>query len=194
MFDKIQSLNMIKNLSLNIHNFYIPNSYQEYKDIIKQLEFCTIRTDHEVITEDLPFYIFDSRIDNINKLNQIWNDSQLNNYKLIISDGIKYDNIQDYNMVVKIQKNGDFIFEVSELKIPLRHMYRYSLLSCTGNIGDNIHQWSIHKQKYGLNKANIKDDLLTIYNYQIFDKWLEITKYPIGIGIKNSRLVFWQIK
>jgi hypothetical protein len=97
-------------------------------------------------------------------------------------------------MVVKIQKNGDFIFEASELKIPLRHMYKHSLLFCLGNISDNIHQWFIHKQRYGLNKTIIKDDLLTIYNYQLFDKWLEITKYPIGVGIKNNRIVFWQIK
>jgi hypothetical protein len=95
MFDKIQSLNKIKNLGLNVHKFYIPNSYQEYKDIINQLKFCTIRTDHEIITEDLPFYIFDIRKDNEDKLDSIWNNSETNKYKLIISDGIKYDNIQN---------------------------------------------------------------------------------------------------
>ena len=43
------------------------------------------------------------------------------------------------------------------------------------------------------NKINIKNDLLTLYNYQLFDKWLEITKYPIPVGVKNNNIVFWQI-
>lgn len=193
MFNKIKSLNNIINLGLNVHKFYIPNTYEEYCDLINKFKLCTIRTDHKFITEDLPFYIYDSNKDNETKLNSIWNEAQKKEFKLIISDGIQYDTIQEYNMVIKLQNNGDFIFEASELKIPLRHMYRHPLLSCSGNISNEISQWDIYNKRYGIDKINIKKDLLLLYNYQLFDKWLEITKYPIPVGIKNTNIIFWQI-
>ncbi len=193
MYNKINSLNKIVNMGLNIHRFYIPNTYEEYTNLVNKLEFCTLRTDHKTKTEDLPFYIFNNKKDNVDKLNTIWNESRDKEYKLIISDGIKYDNIQEYNMVIKLQKNGDFIFEASELKVPLRHMYRYSLLSCTGNISEEISEWKVYNARYGINKTIIKNDLLSLYNYEIFNKWLEITKYPISAGTKNNNIIFWQI-
>jgi len=193
MFDKIQSLQSIVKLGLNVHRFYIPNSYEEYIKLINDLNLCTIRTDHETKKEDLPFYVVNTFKDNSEYINKIWDVSQQYQYKLIISDGIKYDNIQEYNLVTKIDKNGDFIFEASELKIPLRHMYKYPLLSCYGNISDEITEWSIINNKYGINKCSIKRDLETLYTYGIYGKWLEITKYPQGVGIKNEPIIFWQI-
>ena len=126
-------------------------------------------------------------------MNFIWEESIEKEYKLIISNGIQYDNIQEYNMVVKFNKKGDFLFEASELKIPLRHMYRHPLLSCSGNLKDEVSQWEIYNARYGINKIYIKNDLLSLYNYQLFNKWLEITKYPIQVGTKNKNIVFWQI-
>ena len=193
MYNKINSLKTIVNKGLNVHSFYIPNTYEEYKNLINEFKFCTIRTDHKFMSQDLPFYVFNIEKDSEDKLNSIWNESQEKEYKLIISNGIQYDNIQEYNMVVKFNERGDFLFEASELKIPLRHMYRYSLLSCSGNISDEVSQWEVYNTRYGINKINIKNDLLTLYNYQLFDKWLEITKYPIPVGIKNNNIVFWQI-
>jgi hypothetical protein len=193
MYNKIKSLQSIVDKGLNVHKFYIPDTYQEYSHLIEKLKFCTIRTDHAIITEDLPFYIFNSSKDTIQKMNDIWNDCLTKEYKLIISDGIQYDNVQEYNLVTKIQENGDFIFEASELKIPLRHMYRHPLLSCSGNIADEISQWEVYNARYGINKINIKQDLLTLYDYQIFDKWLETTKYPIPVGTQNTNIIFWQI-
>lgn len=35
MFDKIQSLYKIKNLGLNVHNFHIPETFNEYCEIIR---------------------------------------------------------------------------------------------------------------------------------------------------------------
>ena len=196
MFDKIESLNNIVKLNLNVHQFYIPETYEEYRSLIDKFGFCTIRTDHKFKSEDLPFYIFNKQKDSEEDLDLIWDEAQGKQYKLIISDGIKYDNIQKYNMVMKIQNNGDFIFEASDLKIPLRHMYRYpsKLLSCTGNLSDGIHLWHIFNKRYGIDKLIIKRDLLTLYNCGLFDNWLEVTKYPIPVGMKNENLVFWQIK
>jgi len=196
MFDKIESLNNIVKLNLNVHQFFIPKTYEEYRDLVNKFGLCTIRTDHKYISEDLPFYIFNKQKDGEEELNLIWDESQGKQYKLIISNGIKYDNIQKYNMVMKIQKNGDFIFEASDLKIPLRHMYRNpsSLLSCTGNLSEGIHLWHMFKGRYGIDKLIIRRDLLTLYNSGLFDKWLEVTKYPIPVGMKNEHIVFWQIK
>lgn len=161
-----------------------------------KFEWCTLRTDHKFISEDLPFYVFDNRKDGEEKLNAIWEEAQSKDYKLIIADGIKYDAVQKYNMVAKIQKNGDFIFEASSLKIPLRHMYRHpsSLLSCIGNLSENINLWHAFNNKYGLNRLMINRDLLTLYNFGLFDQWLEVTKYPISVGVNKENLVFWQIK
>jgi len=196
MFDKIESLNTIVGLNLNLHKFYIPDTYEEYRNLTDKFDLCTIRTDHKFISEDLPFYIFNKQKDNDEYLDLIWDEAQAKQYKLIISDGIKYDNIQKYNMVAKIQKNGDFIFEVSDLKIPLRHMYRHpsSLLSCTGNLSEAIHLWHMFNKRYGIDKLIIRRDLLTLYNCGLFDKWLEVTKYPIPVGVKRENIVFWQIK
>jgi hypothetical protein len=170
MLNKIASLNKLIDMGINVHKFYIPNTYDEYKTIVNELGFCTLRTDHKDKTEDLPFYIFNSSKDNEDKLNSIWNESQQNEYKLIISNGIKYDSVQEYNMVIKLQKNGDFVFEASELKVPLRHMYRHPLLSVSGNISEEVSEWKIYHARYGVDKTTIKKDLLSLYNYQIFDK------------------------
>lgn len=197
MFDKIESLNSIVKLNLNLHQFYIPETYEEYIKLTNEFELCTIRTDHKYISEDLPFYIFDKQKEQDDEyLDLIWNEAQGQQYKLIISNGIHYDKFQKYNMVVKLQKNGDFLFEASDLKIPLRHMYRHpaSLLSCTGNLSEGIHLWHMFNKRYGINKLFIKKDLLTLYNYGLFDTWLEITKYPIKVGTKNEDIVFWQLR
>jgi len=193
LYNKIKSLQTIVNKGLNVHKFYIPDTHEEYKNLINEFKFCTIRTDHRIMSQDLPFYVFDIEKDNEDKLNSIWEESQEKEYKIIISNGIQYDNIQEYNMVVKFNEKGDFLFEASELKIPLRHMYRYPLLSCSGNLKDEVSQWEVYNARYGINKIYIKNDLLSLYNYQLFNKWLEITKYPIQVGTKNKNIVFCRL-
>ena len=197
-YDKILSLEKLRDNDINIHQFCIPESYESFLDILKEYEFCTIRTDHIKKHESLPFYIFNNKKDDIIDFSKkVWYNSVHNGYKLIISNAIKYDEIQEYNMVVKIYRNGDFIFEASELKIPLRHMYRHPLLSCTGNINDNIHSWNIINQKYGINKIHIYKDLQNLYvkcwNKKLFNNWLEVTKYPIDLGTQKNNIIFWQI-
>lgn len=193
MYEKISSMQNILNRGLNIHKFHIPETYAEYTDILNELEFCTIRTDHATISKDLPFYIFNSAKDDSSKQNNIWNEAKTNSFKLIISDGVQYDHIQRYNMVVRLQRDGTFMFEASELKVPLRHMYKHPLLSCSSNIAEEISSWTVYNTRYGISKHEILKDIQRLYTYEIFDKWLEITKYPIAVGIRNERIVFWQI-
>lgn len=193
MYSKIASLKNLVNMGLNVHEYCIPESQSEFLDCLCKFQFCTIRTDHAEQSQNLPFYVFDLNKDGIKKGYDIWAESCVCNYKLIVANGIKYDNIQIYNMATKLNANGDFIFEASDLKVPLRHMYRYPLLSCSGNISDKIHNWDIYNQLYGLNKSNIKKDLEELYCHNIFNKWLEVTKYPITVGTQNRDIIFWQI-
>lgn len=192
LYEKINSLNKLVDKGLNVHSFYIPTTYIEFEDLLINLKYCTIRTAHREITKDMPFYIFNIGIDKP-RIKEIWQESVNSGYRLIVSDGIKYDNIQSYNMVVKLSRNGDFIFEASELKIPLRHMYRHPLLSCSGNIKGGVRDWEVYNNRNTIDKRNIKHVLEELYTYEIFDKWLEITKYPTEVGIRNKDIVFWQI-
>lgn len=192
-YNKIKSIKSIVQLGLNIHRFLIPSTETEFYNVLKDMQHCTIRTDHEKKTEDLPFYVVNTKETSVDNIKNIWESAQQEKYRLIISDGIKYDSVQKYNLVTKIEKNGDFIFEASDLKIPLRHMYRHPLLSCHGNISDNIHEWSCESEKFGINKVDIKRDLEELYTYQLYGHWLETTKYPIKVGTKQHNIVFWQI-
>lgn len=191
----------MRDMGLNIHNFTIPECYMEFAYAVLNRGKCTIRTDHAWKTDDLPFYVISITEENNtigkfieDRVSDIWDIAYQEGYKLIISDGIKFDPIQEYNMTVKLEKNGDFIFEASELKIPLRHMYRHPLLSCCGNVADDVRGWHIFNQRFGLDRISIKKDLELLYTYEFFGKWLEITKYPEGVGTKNENIIFWQIR
>lgn len=191
MFKKIESLKKIKERGLNTHRFVLPNSKDEFIGVLNSLEHCTIRTDHKDKTEQLPFYVYNN--DNIETIEKIWGEIEKEEYKTIVSDGIKYDNIQEYNIVTKIQKNGDFIFEASALKIPLRNMYKYDMTLCIGNICEELTEWNRIKTVLGLDLTRIRRDLNEIYSFGIYDRWLEITKYPINVGEQEKKFVFWQV-
>lgn len=205
MFEKIKSLEKIKKLNMNYHDYTIPESFMAFVGCCVRYGEFTIRMDSDTITDDLPFFIKsvtvnlfgDIRNDDITWCYHLWvtyHDGL--GYRFIVSDGIKYDNIQDYNIVAKIECDGEFVFEASDLKRPLRHMYRSpeKLLCCSGNIKDDISQWNIINNIYGIDRRKIKRDLETMYTYQQHGKWLECTKYPIGVGVKKENTVIWQIR
>jgi len=198
MYEKIRSMEKINSMNLNMQRWCVPETYEEYLRIINDWVFVTIRTDHETKTYDLPFYIIEQPI-TLAELKNIWKELKSKNCKLIISDGIKFDKIQEYNMVISIEKDGQFMFEASLLKIPLRHLYKHpqSMLSCQGCIGEDPNHWiNYNPSVSGLNKAQIKKDIEDLYcTYQeiIFGKTLEITKYPIPVGTQKKNIVFWQM-
>jgi hypothetical protein len=192
-YKKINSLMNLVKRGLNTHVFYIPETYWGYLNLVYTLSCCTVRTDHAVVSEDLPFYIINLAVDSTEYIQNIWDQAVLNEYKLIVSDGIKFDEVKKYNMVIKIEKNGDFIFEASAKKVPLRRMYRYPLLSCSGNIADEVSEWAVYNSIPGINRIDLKKDIEELYTLQIFGKWLELTKYPLPVGILQKDIVFWQI-
>jgi hypothetical protein len=199
MYDKLASMEWIKHTGLNIHQFYVPKDVHEFSRIVIDLEKCSIRTDHATRTKDMPFYtmnIFEVK-DFCRAIIDIWSESEREGYKLIVSDGIKYDPVQEYNMTIKIAENGDFDFEASPEKVPLRHMYRFPLLSCSGNVGEETSEWMVRNKRHDLNRVDIRHDIWYLYEqcyrYKLFGHWLELTKYPVPVGVQGERIVFWQI-
>jgi hypothetical protein len=121
MFDKIQSLNDIITLDLNVHQFHIPETYEECVALVDEFGLCTIRTDHKYISEDLPFYIFDKQKEaNDEYLDSIWDEAQGKQYKLIISNGIQYDQFQKYNMVAKNTKERGLYIRIFRFKSTIK--------------------------------------------------------------------------
>ncbi len=72
---------------------------------------------------------------------------------LIVSDGRNYDPDMRYNICAKVEKNGEFICEMSPLKVPLRHMYKHPLMCVTGSILEPKHWWNI----WGEQTANMRE-------------------------------------
>lgn len=179
-----------------MHEYVIPETFVELCNYVTHYDKCTIRTDHKEITNDLPFYIIDStKKSYLIELANIWTEAKEKSYKLIVTNGIKYDPIQNYNFVVRFSSNGNFTCEASDLKVPLRHMYRYpeKLLSVSGNISDDIQEWKIYNNANGVNRIELKHDLEEVYTMQIMDRFIECTKYPFPVGIFKKQIVYWQI-
>lgn len=194
MYKKIQDLNKLISLGINVHEFNIPEDYNEYKNIILKFNnLCSIRCDHESITKDLPFFVINKGDESF--LNKVWEISKEKSYKLIIANGLKYDKIQNYNIVVRFTEQREFIAEISPEKVPLRYMYRYpeNILSISGNIDDSIRDWYIINQVYGLDKRIILDDLKELFDLNIRNKWIECTFYPSPVGLLEKNYVVWQI-
>lgn len=179
---------------LNIHEFVVPDSYEEFLKVLENYNFtCTIRSDNQRKNLILPFYIITE--ENNSLFRTIWEISLLNNDKLIVTNGLKYDKLQSYNIVVKFDLNGDFIFEASSKKVPLRTMYKYPeyLLSAYGNIDDRLGDWKVIHEVYGLDRRMLYNDLYKLYELRLFNRYLECTFYPIEVGIYKKDYVIWQI-
>lgn len=195
MLDKIKSLIYLDSKGLNHHLWYTAETFLSFKHIIKSLgNFCTIRTDHLEKENDLPFFIVKNETEE--RLKEIWDIIEIGNYVPIISNGIKYDVDQLYNLCLKIESDGSFIFEASTLKIPLRHMYRYpdELLSAYGNISDRPNQWNFVNNTYGIDRFQLLKVLQKIYTLGIYNKYIECTVYPYSVGVFDDNIVFWEIK
>lgn len=200
-YSKIASILKIKNQGLNIHNTVISEKVEEILKVAKDYGMFTIRTDRVTKWEkgwegksEFPFIVQDTPTNNYeqleNKLNQLVSEG----FVFIISDGIKYDKIQDYNAVAILKVNGDFRIEASTEKVPLRYMYkRGNIFIAEGNITDKLRDI----QFYGtvnFDKKAILQDIQYLYTKEIFNKWIEFTRYPIRVGINNEKFVFWQIR
>ena len=70
---------------------------------------------------------------------------------------------------------------------------RGNIFIAEGNITDKLRDI----QFYGtvnFDKKAILQDIQYLYTKEIFNKWIEFTRYPIRVGINNEKFVFWQIR
>lgn len=201
--NKINSIRSIQQLKLNTHNTVITKSLAEALNTIKEFSQFTVRTDadrYEGLTwgngSDLPFYMQPEPLDDVRYL---WFKNEFTKlldagFYLIIANGIKYDNIQCYNAVVRLQSNGDFKADMSVRKVPLRKMYQYGdMFGAIGNIADELSEVFWMKQT-PYDRHDIVRDMGLLYTYEIYNKDIELTRYPMKVGTLNDYFVFWQIR
>jgi hypothetical protein len=63
-----------------------------------------------------------------------------------------------------------------------------------GNINDKIRDWIIIRDTdKRVDKREIRELLIRMWNNGIYDKYLEITKYDVTAGIRQEDIVFWQV-
>ena len=122
-YSKIASILKIKNQGLNIHNTVISEKVEEILKVAKDYGMFTIRTDRVTKWEkgwegksEFPFIVQDTPTNNYEQLENKLNQLASEGFVFIISDGIKYDKIQDYNAVAILKVNGDFRIEARQKK------------------------------------------------------------------------------
>ena len=125
-YSKVKSLQSLLMSGLNVHEFYVFKNFESlWQSYIALGKVCTIRTDKAYAKPGSQLGFFIARYIAPSELKKIADVIKQNGCIAIISNGLKYDDHLRYNIVYKIEENGDFYCEFSRLKVPLRHMYRH---------------------------------------------------------------------
>ena len=192
MYEKIRNLKILQSQGLNVHEYVVPNSLLELITSVGKWDTCSIRTDAKYATNDLPFYTIKPD-DKVQKLLDIWAEAEANEHKLIVANELRYDPIQICNLTVWFDRSGNFQSEVSAVKVPLRKMHSYpnSLLYCKGSIWEKPKEWEKLNNVGIIDKSLLQDVLFKLYNYKLFNQWLECTVYPEPVGVRGENIVFW---
>lgn len=201
MFHKIEAINKIRKLKLNIHNTVITDDLDELDKTVKCYNYmCSIRTDREKgVTKELPFYLI-SCIDDYIKIKDKLKLNKQDSMIFIISNGHQYDDKLRYNLVVSFDKSGEFVLEYNATNVPLRHMYRYpdDMVYVEGNINETVASLRVANKEH--NKINVREVgeiiasiYLDIYNKGLWDRNLEVSVYSEDCGELNKEYVYWEI-
>lgn len=201
---KIKGLRKIEKIGLNIHKYTVCYSIDELIKACSKYEFiCTIRTDIDKRKTDrentYPFYIVhnESELDVDRMKEEIFD----KHYVAIVANGLRYDKDLVYNMVLCIERNGDFLVEYSFENVPLRNMYKHGdkLHAITGNIKLKISEWNRNfvgndnKLDLRILKDILNEHYMICYNNDLFGRYIELSHYSIGCGILNKKEVYWEI-
>lgn len=193
---KLDSLIYLQNKGLNIHNYEVVRDRYHLGGICKSYKNCSIRFDREKGDLQLPFTLMEqlNGQDNwdITDILNIYNKAEELGCYLIVSDGRNYDPDMRYNICVKVEQKGEFICEMSPLKVPLRHMYKHPLMCVTGSLIEPKHWWDIWGEQTA-NMREVKEIVETVYSKGIIEKFVECTTYNKKVGILNEEMVFWHI-
>lgn len=198
-YKKIDKLNRLKNLGLNVFDFRICEDEQGLINAITEFNYkCTVRSDCDTrIIKDgwlFPFYIVKDG-QSINSINyKLLNQG----YKFIVANGLRYDKYLRLNVCLKINRNGEFICEYSRLKLPLRSMYNHPRdLTCIyGNLDEKIVYWKVINST-GIDLREIRDILRSEYlnceHNNLFGKYIELSTYTVNCGVYNKDKIYWEI-
>lgn len=199
---KTKNLQNLKERNINVHNFQeikIENEFQACIALGKYFsthKVFTVRGDSDPLQYCLPFLTIEN--DFFHKKEEIEafvRDCIALGCSMLVSDGKRYDAIQTANVVVLLE--GDEIkIEVSEEKVPLRHMYRNpkKITTYCGKVSQNVRDFDRIGSKPVLSPAELERILNNIYRFKnAGEKQFELTVYPSKVGALNQEVVFWQV-
>ena len=193
---KKNNLDKIVQMNINVHEYKLIdniNDLIEYGNINNKF---SIRFDSIDVRHGLPFYTYDSNRDTNREelFNNIIEQMNILDCKLLVSNGYMYDNNIKFNFVIDIKENNDFILEICSKKIPLRNMYDNNITTIiTGNLFDEYKDYKITNQEYNTYTKNDIEKILDIIINNISIKYAEGTIYDTNVGIFNKDIVMWQI-
>lgn len=196
--NKVEVLEKLERLGLNVHNYIVAKESSEIVDAYNKLgRVCTIRTDAPTDKEVLlPCYVCNNLSDS--EVERIAADIADKNLVAIIANGLRYDKSMRFNMVYKLSKNLDFVCEYSKEPVILRKMYNPTWLNTVvGNLNEPIRDWSVRKAIFEsgrLDLRELRDILLRELDNELFDHYVEVTFYIDKVGKLGQDRVYWEIE
>lgn len=192
---KVRNLKELVKNNINVHHFKEITDLQSLLSYSLENDKFSIRFDYETKKYSLPFYTYNkNEIDNpIVYFQKIIDEMYKYECTLICSDGYKYDDELKFNFVIEINRDYNFIIELSDKKIPLRQMYRFKTTIIKGNIFDaykNFEQINQSENKY--TEKDIMDIIEWVINKEFKYRYIEGTIYNKKVGILNDYMVIWQ--
>lgn len=203
-YNKIEGFRKMQNYGMNIFQYIVCHSLAELEKACNKFDYiCTIRSDANrdkaKYANMYPFYIVNGKesVDYRDIENKVFKEG----FVAIVANGLKYDKYLNYNMVVYMTQNGGFQAEYSFEQVPLRKMYNNSsyLHYVSGNINDSILYWdrtflgSDNKLDMRVLKDLLNKQYELRYEYKLFDREIEFSRYSVDCGILADDIIYWQV-
>jgi len=195
---KGKNLNELKSRGINVHEYEIFTDKIHERMLLYMSKncLCTFRADPRVKRDERPFLVYRCGITKEEEILEFINECKGNNYDVVASDGLRFDAIQEYNLVVML-KDDEIRIEGSGDKVPLRKMYKNTInfFAVIGELSENVRSF----ESYGTTQkrpssAELERVLNKIYEIKEAEEHtFELTVYPREVGVLNEKIVFWQI-
>lgn len=192
--NKLESLRLLENRGLNVHKYWVLDNHDKVDDIDTDKSY-TARFDNRTgLIQMLPFEILDVGQYSLGDIHHLVEDAMQMGCHIILSDGRTYDPMMKYNIVYKIKPSGEFLMEWSDLKIPLRHMYKHPLNWVRGSLTTPLHWWDKWSGSGKLLDLHfVKQFISDEYVKCLFNKFVECTTYNSRVGKLNKSIIYWQV-
>ncbi len=189
---KAKNLQKLLDDKVNVHRYVEINQYDDLLKYSENHPHFSIRFDRDLKEKGLPFYVYDEEEhlhDRELFLKKICQEMKELDCSLICSDGHQFDQNLKFNFVIDIDKEYNFILELSSNKVPLRLMYQYKTTIIRGNLLSNKYDYFLNDNK----EYNVEDiEYLLFYLLDKKYKYVEGTMYNKKVGMLNDYIVIWQ--